>query len=443
MAKDAVLNIVIDATADKAMEAFDKVKEKSSGSFSALKVGAVVAAGAVIGALAQATSAAAEHQVAVSKLATAYKDAGVPADDMKDSLEQIDASSRRTGQSTEDNIAAYTKLITVTHDSAKAHEDLATAQDLAAYKGVSVASAADAIAKASQGNTRALRDMGIATTDAQGKQLTATEAIDKLSKAVKGQADAFGNTATGEMARYHESLDQTKVAIGTALLPALQSVLNTLQPLFAWLSNNTAIISKLAPIVAILAGAILGVTAAVKVWRAAQVALDAVLDANPIGLIILAIAALAAGVYLAYQRFSVFRQIVADVWAGIRAFADWVGAHWKIIVDILLGPIGVLLTNLGTVKQVLQDVIGKLEDIGHAVSTALGWLGKLPSSAGSILGKLNPFSASATGAAAPTPIYLQINATPGSDLPEVVYQALRDYQRHHVRPELAAAFGRG
>jgi hypothetical protein len=35
-----------------------------------------------------------------------------------------------------------------------------------------------------------------------------------------------------------------------------------------------------------------------------------------------------------------------------------------------------------------------------------------------------------------------VNATPGSDLPEVVYQALRDYQRRHVRPELSPMFGR-
>jgi hypothetical protein len=444
VAKDAVLNIVIDATAEKAKEEFDKLKEKSSGSFSALKVGATVAAGAVLGALAAATGAAAEHQVAVAKLATAYKDAGVPADDMKDSLEEIDKSSRRTGQSTEDNIAAYSKLITVTKDTSKAHADLATAQDLAAYKGISVASAADAIAKASLGNTRALRDMGIATTDASGKQLTAQQAMAKLTAAVHGQADAFGDTATGEMARYHESLDQTKVAIGTALLPALQSVLQMLQPLFAWLSNNTAIISKLAPIVAGLAGAVLVVVAAMRVWLAVQMVLDAVLNANPIGLIILAIAALVVGVIYAYNHLAVFRNAVNDVWGAIKDFAGWVGAHWKIIVDILLGPIGVLLTNLGTVQSVLTDIIHTLEDIGHAVSGALGWLGKLPKSAGSIIGKLNPFSVDGGGgAAAPTPMNFTIYATPGSDLPETVYQALRDYQRKHVRPELAAAFGRG
>jgi hypothetical protein len=89
----------------------------------------------------------------------------------------------------------------------------------------------------------------------------------------------------------------------------------------------------------------------------------------------------------------------------------------------------------------IMAVIAALEAVGRAVSDALGWLGKLPSSAGSILGKLNPFSLPG-GGPAPTPVFIQVNATPGSDLPEVVYQALRDYQRRHVRPELRPVFGR-
>ena len=247
MAKAAVLDIVIEATAEKATEAFDKVKEKASGSYGALKVGAVAAAGAVIAGLGAATAAAAEHEVSVAKLEQAYKNAGVSTDDMRGSLEEIDKSSRRTGQSTEDNIAAYTKLVTVTKNTATAHEELATAQDLAAYKGVSVATAADAIIKANEGNTRALREMGIATTDAAGKQLSHKEIMDKLTAAVHGQAAAFGDTASGEMARYKESLDQTKVAVGEALLPALKSLLNMLQPIFTWLANNQAIISQTDP----------------------------------------------------------------------------------------------------------------------------------------------------------------------------------------------------
>ena len=446
MAKAATLNIDIVASAEKAKEAFDQVKEKASSSFGGMATAAAGAATVVLGVLGDATKAAAEHQVSVSKLAVAYKNAGVPAKGMNDALEEIDASSRKTGTSTEDNIAAYTKLVTVTHSATAAHEDLATAQDLAAYKGTSVATAADAIAKASVGNTRALKDMGIATTDAAGKQLSHTVIMEKLTAAVHGQADAFGKTAVGQMASYKESLDQTKVAVGTALLPALGAIINMLQPLFTWLSKNTGLLKALAPILAIAAGAIIGVTVAMRAWAAVQAVLNAVMSANPIGLVVLAIAGLVLGVVEAYKHFAVVRQAVADVWQILKDIAAWITAHWRIIVDLLLGPLGVLLTHLSDVKRAVDDLLAALERVGDAVSKALGWLGKLPKAGSKILGgleSLNPFSLPApASSAAGTPVIIQVTATPGSNLPEVVYDALKAYQRRHGRPELAPLFGR-
>jgi hypothetical protein len=157
-------------------------------------------------------------------------------------------------------------------------------------------------------------------------------------------------------------------------------------------------------------------------------------------LIILAIAGLIAGVILAYQHFAIFRNAINDVWNFLQNLGAWIAAHWKLIVDMLLGPVGILLTNLNTVKGVIGDIIGALESIGHAVSDALGWLGKIPKGVGGVLSSLNPFSAAAPGPAATTMVF-QITATPGADLPETVYQALRDYQRRHVRPELRPLFG--
>jgi hypothetical protein len=264
----------------------------------------------------------------------------------------------------------------------------------------------------------------------------------QLEDAVHGQAEAFGKTAPGEMARYHESLDQTKEKIGEALLPALQQVLNILQPVFAWLTNNTAVLQVLAPIIAVAAGAVVTITIAMKVWTAIQWALNIAMNANPIGLIILAIAALVGAVIYAYSHFAVFRDAVQTVWNALKAVGDWVLANWRIIVDVLLGPLGLVITNFATIKRVIEDVIGALARVGDAVSKALGWLGKLPSSAGGLLGKLNPFSLPPPGAPAAAPVIIQITATAGDSLPETVYWALKEYQRRHVRPELAPLFNR-
>jgi hypothetical protein len=186
VAKAAQLEIEILAHAEKAIAELDKVKGASDGSFNGMKAAALGAGLAVAGIMVDATKAAADHETHVARLQTAYQNVGLPMGDMKKSLEEIDASSRKTGQSTDDNVDAYAKLVVATHDSAKAHQELGIAQDLAAFKGISVADASTAIIKASEGNTKALKAMGIETTDASGKQLDAQHIMDNLTQAVHG-----------------------------------------------------------------------------------------------------------------------------------------------------------------------------------------------------------------------------------------------------------------
>lgn len=73
-----------------------------------------------------------------------------------------------------------------------------------------------------------------------------------------------------------------------------------------------------AAIAAFSAGGLIARTATLA-WTAAQWLLNAALTANPIGLIIVAIAALVAGIIYAYTHFETFRNIVNAAWTGIQA----------------------------------------------------------------------------------------------------------------------------
>lgn len=73
--------------------------------------------------------------------------------------------------------------------------------------------------------------------------------------------------------------------------------------------------------------------AATKVWAAANWLLDAAMTANPIGILIVTIAALVVGIVYAYRHFETFRNIVNGVWS-------WIKAHWPLLLGILLGPVG-------------------------------------------------------------------------------------------------------
>lgn len=133
----------------------------------------------------------------------------------------------------------------------------------------------------------------------------------------------------------------------------------------------------------IVKAAQLAVTTATYAWTAAQWLFNAAMDANPIGVVILAIAALAAGVYYAYTHFQDFRNVVKAVWdwmkGAVTDVIDFVRDHWRLILEILTGPIGLavaLITNYwGDIKRFFSDGV-------HDVEGIISWFGSLPAKFG-------------------------------------------------------------
>lgn len=71
------------------------------------------------------------------------------------------------------------------------------------------------------------------------------------------------------------------------------------------------------------------VTIASNAWKVAQAALNIVLSANPIGIVVMAIAALVAGLIYAYNNCEEFRNICDKVWAVVKELA---AAVWDYLV---------------------------------------------------------------------------------------------------------------
>lgn len=71
------------------------------------------------------------------------------------------------------------------------------------------------------------------------------------------------------------------------------------------------------------------VAIATKAWSVAQIALNTILAANPIGIVVMAIAALVAGIIYAYNNCEEFREICDKVWAVIKELA---AAVWDYLV---------------------------------------------------------------------------------------------------------------
>lgn len=139
-------------------------------------------------------------------------------------------------------------------------------------------------------------------------------------------------------------LSQVASTAGAVLVPALmglwsagESVVGWLRDMGTWLipigilvvGFTAALLAQQIATAAVTAvfsiyrGAILAWTAVQRGATIAQVAFNAVMNANPVILVITAILALGAALVVAYQKSETFRSIVQAAWQGIQTAALW------------------------------------------------------------------------------------------------------------------------
>lgn len=174
-------------------------------------------------------------------------------------------------------------------------------------------------------------DLNYASDKAQAKvtdtNTTAAKVIATVSDKLHGQAKAYAGTAAGGMAQFHAQLEAVAEKLGAALLPALTSVATALADGAAFFAKHATLAKALVIGLGALATVLIGVSVATKlyaagqaivagatgVWTAAQWLLNAALDANPIGIVVIAIAALVAGLVVLYTQSGTVRDIINDI----------------------------------------------------------------------------------------------------------------------------------
>lgn len=115
---------------------------------------------------------------------------------------------------------------------------------------------------------------------------------------------------------------------------------------------------------------------ATKVWTASQWLLNAALSANPIGLVIVAIAALAAGIVVAYKKSDTFRAIVKGAFDKVRAAVSAAWAGIKPVLDKFrsaLGTLGNAATSVWhTARDAFNNIWAKISAIPDKVAGLAG-----------------------------------------------------------------------
>ena len=371
--------------------------------------GTVGVAGVGLG-LAEVIKSAENFQDVQKQLGVAVKAAGL---DMKEGTKRLseysEALSVKGGFTAPENLQSLTTFIRITKNVTKAQQMLSLATNIARGTHKSLTASTRAVMMAESGRLSGLTRLGIILP----KNATATKALSILQDRYAGSTKAYSETAAGAMSDFTHTIEQLGEKLGAKLIPPITKVFqflnklvdqfergkglggqirvvfehigDALKDIWGWLKKvefdhlgdqlkqvgkwatdawhgiqnlvagfkaskpwAIAVVAALAGLVG-AAGAIWLVVKALRAWEAVQATLDILMDANPIGLIIVGLAALAAAFAVVYFKVKGFRDVVNAVFKWVKgAISDVVGfisKHWGLITDIIGGPVKLIIEN--------------------------------------------------------------------------------------------------
>lgn len=352
----------------KAIKEFQKLEGASAKAQFAIKKAALPAAAAVAGlglALVGATKAAMEDQAEQVQLALALQNVtGATDAQVKASEDMISKMSLASGVADSELRPALASLVRGTKDIEEANRALALAQDISAGSGKDLATVSDALAKAYGGNMKGLAALSpeIKAMIKDGASLE--DVMNVLGGSFGGASEAAANTAEGGMKRLGIALAETKESIGAALIPVVEALLPPLIAFGAWAQDNTKVFLIVAGAIGGIALTILALNAAMKVYAAGQMIVNgvvaifnALLLANPITLVLLAVVAFIAILAALYFKFEVVRKIVDTVFdamlLGGKAVFDGLSTYFT-------GLYNIFKTLFNGIAKLWNNTVGKL-----------------------------------------------------------------------------------
>jgi hypothetical protein len=199
----------------------------------------------------------------------------------------------------------------------------------------------------------AYRAILVATAAAQRIQ-TAVESVSTTVKAANNAVQAIGNSYLANW-------------LGVKALE-----------LAAWVRSTAATVASTTALVASTVAQKAAALAS-KAWAAAQWLLNAAMDANPISLVVVAIAALVAAFVIAYKKSATFRAIVQGAFNGVKDAARALGSAAVSVFNGIRSALGKVGAAAGTVKN---TIVGAFNDVWNSIK---GFPAKVASLGGKML----------------------------------------------------------
>jgi len=254
-----------------------------------------------------------------------------------ESLQNLTAVDADVIKATQTKLATFANL-TKTVDTAGGAFDRATvaALDLAAAGFGSAETNAVQLGKALEDPIKgitALARSGVTFTEQEKEKIKVLVESGELLEAQNMVLGAIEKQVGGTAAASASSFDKIKLAldgvadaIGTGILPLIEMLTPKLQAFSAWAAENAKLLSTVVLVVGALTGALYALSLVIKAVTIVQTVFNAVMLLNPIGLVILAVAAFAAALVLAYKKIEPFRNLVDAIYQGIKNIGSAIAA---------------------------------------------------------------------------------------------------------------------
>lgn len=370
-----------DRSASKALHGVGDAADKTGGKLSKFgTAGALALAGAgaaVVDFAGDSVAAFRDAAKSQRELEDAYKRFPATADVSIEKMRELNESIQKKTGADADDLAASQATMAQYGLTGKQLADLTPLLDDYAIKtGKDLPSAAEDLGKAMLGQGRALKDVGIDFEDTKSVAGNFDQVMAGLRTQVGGFATDEAGSAEGALRKLTTEFGDVQEEVGAQLLPILVQLGGILLDVIGYVKENADWLGPLAVGFAAVAA---------EVWL-----VNAAMAANPIGLVVIAIAALVAGLVVAYNESETFRDIVDGAFRAIGDAGAWLwnNALMPAFKAILGGFAWVtdglanMLDALGNIPgfEWAKDAAGNLRDLADKARSAAAGLNSIPNS---------------------------------------------------------------
>ncbi|HEC09747.1 MAG TPA: phage tail tape measure protein [Acidimicrobiales bacterium] len=188
------------------------------------------------------------------------------------------------------------------------------------------------------------------------------ELMDKLGPKIEVVSGWLEDHIPPALERIQEIWDDWAPKVRDFAKKTLGTLIDKFKDLRDWLRRNGDVVDGLKAALIVLGGAaVIGVViSGVQALVGAVLALNAAILANPIGVAVVALAGLAAGLTIAYQRSETFREIVNKVRDALMGAVDFVVEHWPEVQAVITDV-------FDRIKPIIDGFLRQLEGLKEFV----------------------------------------------------------------------------